>query len=147
MTKSNHSKNQGKWEDNDFSKKFDPNWISQKITHDGILFTEKFGEFIANEGKGLTTSQIRNFFGEVKRIQLKGFLQNETSFLLLKPKLAYATQRSTKANKAKKETRQFKIIMDLAHDSVEPGNLKHFNNYVDFLEAILAYHKAFGGRE
>src|ERR1051325_9637086 len=40
----------------------------------------------------LTTSQIRNAYGLVKRMEMRGFDPNE--FVLLKPKLAYAAARA-----------------------------------------------------
>src|SRR5262249_39666550 len=40
----------------------------------------------------LTTSQIRNVYGLVKRMEMRGFDPNE--FVLLKPKLAYAAARA-----------------------------------------------------
>lgn len=141
-----NQRNQGYRRQNDvnFKSKFQENWITEKINKAGIDFADEFGRYIASDGRGMTTSQIRNFFGEVKRIQLKGYtnLKEQTSFLLLKPKLAYAAKRANK-----RETTKFREIMEMAHNSVEEGNLLHFQNYVDFLEAILAYHKTYGGRE
>jgi CRISPR-associated protein Csm2 len=123
-----------------FKQEFDSSWITEQISKDGIKFADDFGKVVAK--KGLTTSQIRNFFGEVKRIQLKGYENEQTAFLLLKPKLAYAAKRA-RGN----ATDKFKEVMDQAHDAVEEGNNGHFINFVNFLEAILAYHKAYGGKD
>lgn len=130
-----------------FKQEFKKEWITSKIDKKGIQFADDFGKDIANDGDGLTTSQIRNYFGEAKRIQAKGYVGEESSFLLLRPKLAYLTKRAEeKAGfKAKGKATSFKEIMDLAHDGVD--NKEHFQNFMDFLEAILAYHKAHGGKE
>lgn len=91
----------------------------------------------------MTTSQIRNFFGEVRRIQLKGYDENKSSFLLLRPKLAYAKARVIQKNKTSRITKFFEIF-DTAHPKVTTK--ESFQNYVDFLEAVLAYHKFYGGQ-
>jgi CRISPR-associated protein Csm2 len=132
---------------------FKPAWITDKLELDAILFAEKFGEHLCDLQQGragrtaMTTSQIRNFFGEVKRIQAKasaagGFNEVKSSFLLIRPKLAYAEARA----KAKGPTRlsDFRKVMEQAHASVN-NDAARFQNFVDFMEAILAYHKFYGG--
>lgn len=127
----------------DYIKDFDATWIADKITTQGINYAEEFGRFLVD--KGMTSSQIRNIYGEIKRIQLKGFESDKTAFLLLKPKMEYAAKRANKP-----ATYKFKDVMKLAHDAVrtdEKGDEKRFQNFCDFIEAVLAYHKAFGGRD
>lgn len=120
---------------------FNKEWIEKKIDEKAILFADQFGDEL-NRG-GFTTSQIRNYFGEVKRIQMKGLKDNESDFLLLKPKLAYAAKRASKPGAI-----AFQKVMNEAHEAVasdKPEANKRFKNFCDFLEAILAYHKAHGG--
>ncbi|MEM9722671.1 MAG: type III-A CRISPR-associated protein Csm2 [Bacteroidota bacterium] len=112
-------------------------WIKEAIDSDGIRFTEDFGRKIANSG--LSTSQIRNYFGEVRRIQMKGYEREKMAFLLLKPKLAYAAKRNKNEG-----ANAFRKVMDQAHSYVE--NESDFQNFVNLLEAILAYHKANDGK-
>ncbi|MCU0445282.1 MAG: type III-A CRISPR-associated protein Csm2 [Microscillaceae bacterium] len=133
---------------------FDPKWISEKINMDCIDFTEKFGGYLAKNG--LTTSQIRNVYGEVKRIELSSEINKkenkfengfdkETSFLLLKPKIAYAAKR--KGGQAMDE---FKKVMNEAHKATQKEgstDANSFKRFCEFFEAILAYHKAEGGRD
>jgi len=88
---------------------------------------------------GLTTSQIRNVFGSVKKMEMKGFQEKE--FLLLKPKLAYAANRPGK----KEGVRELRDVLTLAIDAVE-SDPKKFENFCNFFEAILAYHRAAGGK-
>lgn len=120
--------------------------IGNKINADGIAFAEKFAKYLmckdntqSKPGDELTTSQIRNFFGEVRRIQMKGYTENKSSFYLLKPKLAYAAARA-----GKERVTMFREVMDVAHEQVKDS--KQYDNFCDFLEAILAYHKANGGK-
>lgn len=118
----------------DWVKDFDPSWIKDKISKDAIKFTDDFGKFLS---RPLSTSQIRNIYGELKRIQMKGFEKEKTAFLLLKPKLAYATARSY-------SLKPLAEVFNKAFDSIENEN--HFQNFMDFMEAVLAYHKAYGGK-
>jgi CRISPR-associated protein Csm2 len=130
--------------------------ISKGDTKLMVEKAEKFGSYLAEKsighnsrpihGSNLTTSQIRNFFGTVKKIEARGFNASgsEREFLLLKPKLAYAAQRD-KGSKLK----DMKDVMIDAIDIVTSGDgdkEEKFNNFCDFFEAILCYHKAQGGR-
>lgn len=128
--------NHGGYKEN-FTGEFNPEWIKTGVNMDTVNFAEKFGKYLADNG--LTTSQIRNIFGEIKRIQMKKFEYGKSSFYLLKPKMAYAEQRN------KNGISELRRYFDKAHAVVTDD--KTFNNFVDFFEAILAYHKAFGGRD
>lgn len=132
-------------------------WISDGIDIEAVAFAEKFGEQIADTKTGkLSTSQIRNFFGEVVRLKAKNVFEDsidknfkseiEPSFILLKPKLAYAAQRHKVQGLI-----DLKAILTAGIDCVlsENDNIKkqkRFNNFVDLFEAILAYHRAAGGK-
>lgn len=134
-------------------KDFDPKWISSdKFDSDTIQFAQHFGEHLCDLDNGrpgrqaLTSSQIRNFFGEVRRIQAKvqqsGFEKNRTAFLLIRPKLAYAEAR-VKQKQGKSRIEDFRKVMEEAHMAVKDE--KDFQRFVDFMEAILAFHKFYGG--
>lgn len=118
---------------------------------------EKFGNYELNKKTSLTNSQIRNIYGEVKRIQQKlvgqkdqeKAWQNEKSkFLLLQPKLAYAAGRIESKNKGAAITDFAKVLTTslLAVDADNNEAWKRFQNFVDFFESILAYHKTYGGK-
>lgn len=123
------------------------NWIANSLNEKAILFSEFFGRYV--EEAGLTTSQIRNVFGEVKRIQMKATTTetlDELALLMLQPKLAYAAKRADKEG-----TRELKDVLTEAIKKVlEEGTdieIKkvRFENFSNFFEAILAYHKSSGG--
>ena len=86
----------------------------------------------------LTVSQIRNVYGMVKQMEMRGFDANE--FVLLKPRLAYAAVRANTEG-----ARELKDVLSWAIDEVDKDESK-FARFVDFFEAILAYHRAAGGR-
>lgn len=90
---------------------------------------------------GMSNSQIRNVYGEVKRIQMTGdFEKSKMSFYLLKPKMAYSYGRSNT-----KGMRVYKEVFDQAFDLVT--DWKTFQNFCNLMEALLAYHRAYGGKE
>jgi len=126
-----------------------PEWIANGLDTEAITYAELFGKELSPKGSGgdrgaLTSSQIRNVYGEVIRINMKGY--DKSSTLLLKPRLAYMTQR-----KGTDGSRDFHKVIDKALDAVLKGNTeeeqkKRFDNFAKFFEAILAYHKSFGGK-
>lgn len=87
----------------------------------------------------LTTSQIRNIYSAVKKMQMKG-KPDSHKLLMLKPKLAYAARRHGGGVDTLKD------VLTQAIDMVG-DDLANFNRFVDFFEAILAYHKDAGGRD
>ena len=104
---------------------------------------DSFGRYLAKTAN-LKTTQIRKFFSSVKKIQSELRSGRESTnprqkILRLKPALAYATARQ------KKQLQEFTEVMYLAMDMVkEPEDFEYF---VEFLEAIVAYHKFHGGRD
>ena len=133
------------WNKNDL---IPPREIQEKVTDETVKFAERFGSYLGKDdsftnknGKSisaknkLTTSQLRRFFGEVIRQQMVGY--NETDFVLLKPKLAYAVGR---AKERDAKIKDFYLVMSNAIDLVH--NEQQFKNFIKVFEAIVAYHKA-----
>ena len=119
---------------------------STRVNLDARVITEG-GEILVKEAeqrgrqlaRDLTTSQIRNIYGAVKKMQMKGQLDTH-KLLMLKPKLAYAAKRHGGGVDTLKD------VLTQAIDLVENEQEK-FNRFVDFFEAILAYHKFYGGKD
>lgn len=126
-----------------FWSKIDPvynrEWITNGATSDLVDFAETVGEFMAKNG--LTNSKIRNVYGEIKRIQMGEFEKEKSSFYLLKPKVAYALGRDERNEGLK----LFKKIFDECFNDVK--DQKSYLNFCNLMEAVLAYHKAFGGKD
>jgi len=98
-------------------------------------FCSKYGEKFARGG--LSTSQIRKIFDEI----LTMHEYEEKSLLLLRPKLAYTVG---------KHRRKINIIEEfgkLIDDAINITNEKNFENFKNFVEAIVAYHKYYGGKD
>lgn len=123
--------------------------ITDKVTKETVKFAQEFGSYLGiddcyvdnKSGKTksaqnkLTTNQLRKFFGEVKRQQMSGY--NQTDFVLLKPKLAYAVGR---AKQKDSKIKDFYWVISNAIDKVHDE--QHFKNFIKIFEAIVAYHKA-----
>ena len=118
---------------------FSSSWITGGADEKLVEFAETAGEFMAT--KGLTNSKIRSIYGEIKRIQMGDFKNEKPSFYLLKPKVAYALGRDQNNNGLK----LFKLIFDEASKYV--SEQKSYQNFCNLIESILAYHKAFGGKD
>lgn len=121
--------------------------IQNKVTDVTVKFAKDFGDYLADkeaDAEPLTTSQLRKFFGEVKRQQMMGY--NNTEFVMLKPKLAYAVGRAKQNGKRFKAQKieDFYLVMVDAIDKVESSTdkPKAFKNFITAFEAIVAYHKA-----
>ena len=118
---------------------------STRVNLDARVITEG-GEILVKEAeqqgqqlaRNLTTSQIRNIYGAVKKMQMKGGELDTHKLLMLKPKLAYAAKRHGDGVDTLKD------ILTQAIDLVGKDKEK-FSRFVDFFEAILAYHKFYGG--
>ena len=132
-------------------QKLDPKWVHTPMTQDIVDWCESFGQYLAigNQSKvrngkftgnpKMTTSQLRKFFGEVKRIEM----QNEIDFsdvVMLNPLLAYAVGRDDKKTVIKDFQQEISKAISEIKDK------KDFQNFVKIFEAIVAYHKLYGGK-
>lgn len=133
-------------------------WFQEKITSETVTYTENFAKHLVEEEKvqnnfvtlPLTTSQLRKFFGAVKNLQMDVLVSgyNESDFIMLKPKLAYAVGRVRKQYSKCSERRieDFAEVISKAIDIVNSSkdNELAFKNFMNFFEAIVAYHKRYG---
>lgn len=139
-----------------------PQQISKEILQNGIKDTDldtlkQWGDFLAKKdfkkerdrnGRDrdititpLSTSQIRKFFGEIKRIQAD-FENSKNEIILLDPKIAYAVGRAKKDGVSKIEdfyAQVSPLLREIHEDKAR------FKNFVNIVEAIIAYHKAAEG--
>jgi CRISPR-associated protein Csm2 len=124
-----------------------------KILLDGdvglmVMWADKIGQRIAEEY--LSTNQLRNVFGTVRQIQMR-WKGNETSawneIVLLRPKMAYFAKRAADA-KGKDKSDGLKTLQRMIEPAIvlldknrpQPPSGEQFQRFVDFFEAIVAYH-------
>lgn len=120
-------------------------WVKSGPEPELISSAEKFGKKIKESG--LTTSQIRQVFSKLKSIEAKEYIPQRTEFMMLKPFIAYAAGRhKVKGLQELKEKITWGIdcVLDVEGDIIEEE--KRFKNFCKLFEAILAYHKAHGGK-
>jgi CRISPR-associated protein Csm2 len=137
---------------NEYPKtKMKQSWIQDQIDEEAVQWAESFGKFLtSSEGETgpLTTSQIRRFYGELKRIQADPS-KFQADIPMLKAKLAYAVGRDVRSHnplKYKSKIKEFYVELAKGIDEVRKNNKNDFINFVKIVEAIVAYHKYHGGK-
>ena len=143
-----------------FQKETIEHWITNGPDLNSVSEAKQFGEYIASKLKkvkipnkknpvdeSVSTSQIRQVFTKLKSIEAKGGIKNEAEkieFLMLKPLMAYVVGRHKKTG-----LRQLQIRLNWGIDEVMQVDgeerQKRFKNFCKLFEAILAYHKSYGG--
>jgi CRISPR-associated protein Csm2 len=136
-------------------QKMNPEWIQNGITDEAVKWAKSFGEFLQtddfrNRGtKPLTTSQIRKFFGELKRIQADPDKYKE-EIPMLKAKLAYAVGRDATSWRGqvqyKTKIKEFYEELEIGINSIRTGNNADLIRFVKLVESIVAFHKFYGGK-
>lgn len=120
-----------------------PESIARKIVLESDTATlvdeaKKLGEQLASD---LKTSQLRNIYGAVRQAAMRWDTDKRKAYqevILLQPRLAYYTQRAGNAMRPLKDALDESI--KLLRQDKEPQE-KHFKSFVDFCEAIVAYHR------
>lgn len=133
--------------------KCEEEWIKNGINQEGLDVINKWCKNdLAQRNSEVTTSKLRKFYGEVKRIQSVGIDtdQGRKAFMMLKPKLAYAVGREKKNYNFKElyiflEAGINYIDIDGVIDDKERKS--RFNNFTHLFESIVAYHKFHGGKD
>lgn len=114
---------------------------------DAKTLVEEAEKFAKSVGSQLTTSQVRAIFGSVRQIEFNYGEDAQRRLILLKPKMQYRASREGRrggALKALADTLCEAIDIVTAVDG--KTQRKRFGYFVEFFEAILAYHKVAGGK-
>ncbi|HOQ31672.1 MAG TPA: type III-A CRISPR-associated protein Csm2 [Candidatus Hydrogenedens sp.] len=127
-------------------KEFLKRMVMEGIDNKFIEEAEEYGEYLVKTAN-LTTTQIRRIFGHVKKIENfqepKKFIPQ---LLMLKPMLAYTAKRHESVGFLQE-------VLENAIDAVTDTTIADDNRTARFrlfcagFEAILAYHKAKGGKD
>lgn len=110
-----------------------------------VTWAQRIGEAIAQQ---VTTSQIRNVFGTARQIQLRWPNDPEGAYrdaVLLRPKLSYFAKREGRGMEDLRKV--LTPALELVSQGPEAERRVRFNRFMDFFEAIVAFHKAYGGKE
>lgn len=112
--------------------------IDELVAIDGVAY-EVAGYAVDN---GMKNTQLRSFFEVIKKLQRnKEWKDIKPEFILLKPRMA------VRVGRGKVEEGFFKVIV-AAMDKIEVENeketMQNYKIFVEFFEAIIAYHKYLG---
>lgn len=113
----------------------------QDLVDDKNGFAYKVAEYSKSEN--IKTNQLRKFFGAIRKMEGENSWEKiEPKFYLLKPRMAVGVGRKT-------IKKPFYNVIVAAMNKVNVGSdedkLENFKVFVDFFEAIVAYHKFLGG--
>lgn len=163
--------------DFDPQKEFISDWISKDIDKNCVDYLENMGFYLCDKQKigdrfpgfkAVTTSQLRNVFEEVKRIQiaLEGsttFEEVQTDILLLRPKIAYNAARVLSKTRDSRidAFRKFaetallevtkpltiKVKNDKGEEEAKDMRPEKYKRFCQLMEGIIAYHKVYGGKD
>ncbi|MEL7120915.1 MAG: type III-A CRISPR-associated protein Csm2 [Bacteroidota bacterium] len=142
---------------------FKTEWIATKIDNDCIDYLENMGFYLTDKKdeksrfpgrRAVTTSQLRNIFGELKRIETlatEGWEKVDEAFQMLRPTIAYASARVLTRSRESRIT-DLREVLERAHSAVsnqaeDTQKVESFKRFLKFFEGILAYHKVYGGRD
>lgn len=112
-----------------------------------VGWAEKLGEYLVDQG--LTKSQIRKFLDAV--IRINNLHQEKIDYrahaMLMKPKLVYAVGKAKKIIKGE-EIDPVGPLMHVLSPCIDKIYTKEdFDRFAQFVEAIVAYHKFYGGKD
>jgi CRISPR-associated protein Csm2 len=120
-------------------------WIVTGPTAALINKAEQFGRRL-QEGD-LTTSQIRQVFTKMKNIESKGIDSGRLGdLLMLKPLISYAAGRNSRCRGLQELKRLVCDGIDQVAAARGDELRSRFKNFVKLFEAVLAYHRASGGK-
>ncbi|QCX34075.1 type III-A CRISPR-associated protein Csm2 [Caloramator sp. E03] len=99
-------------------------------------FAEELGKKIKED---VSVSQIRKIYSEIKKLEYDDKGDYKYKLRLIKAQIGYTAGRFTKL-------RDLKEYLYLLIDVVLEGNKEHLKRFKDFFEAVIAYHRAYGGK-
>ncbi|HNR69407.1 MAG TPA: type III-A CRISPR-associated protein Csm2 [bacterium] len=111
-----------------------------------VSFADAIGRLLSSQPVDLKTSQIRKFLDAVKSIRSRGVIEKTFDFrteaMMMKPKLAYASGR---ADSRRNGVQPFMDVILPCIDQIYKQ--EDFEQLANFVEAIVAYHKYYGGKD
>ncbi|MEJ5224214.1 MAG: type III-A CRISPR-associated protein Csm2 [Anaerolineales bacterium] len=110
-----------------------------------VQFAQTIAERLVKDQ--LTRGQIRNIFTEVRKIESLWEVDQEKALrrlVMLKPKMDYQTARIPQVQRLKEVLAE--AIDEVAKGKDNKEKDERFKRFMNLFEAVLAYHRAKGGR-
>ncbi|MCS7250738.1 MAG: type III-A CRISPR-associated protein Csm2 [candidate division WOR-3 bacterium] len=123
-----------------------PDLTEENLKPEDYAVPNGFAHHIARESKKIKTAQLRKFFNEIKRLQRETKSSRDIGKVKMElikmiPELVFATGRELITN-------DFYNLLEACILKEEKGKMvcrfekyEEFENFVSFLEAIVAYYK------
>ena len=92
--------------------------------------------------EGISSSKLRDFYDYVVRIKESETGNWYLKLMLLKPKMIYHVNKEKYGDK-REALRTFNNEMNKIMAKIDKNNYKHFENFLTFFEAVVAYHKGY----
>lgn len=108
--------------------------LNDKDGKELFKYAEEIGEKIA---QNISVSQIRKIFSEVKK--LNNCDDWEFRLKLIRAQIGYTAGRFNKIDEIKGLKKDLFTLIDKVEEE------KHLKNFINFFEAVIAYHRAYGG--
>ena len=122
--------------------RFKSEWITTGVNDACMELCEELAKDMVD--KRVSSSFLRNIFGELRRLEAGNFENHLSEFVMLRPKMAYACGRAIERNPKSKDVLNA-LLEFYKQMAKEVETTAHFKNLVSVMEAIVAFHKAFGG--
>jgi len=131
-----------------------PDWVQNGFSPETNEWVKSFGEDLTKSPKkgdvgrkALTTGQLRKFFGKVKQIEAD-FINKKSEIATLEYLLDYSVGRDKKKSKIVDFSEQLIIAIKFLNKNIDNKDIQfYYKNFVKIFEAIVAYHKFYGGQE
>jgi len=120
-------------------KKNAPKLLNPQQDPNGKLlfeYAEKVGKKIRYDG--VTVSQIRKIYSEVKKLKYDAKGEYQYNLRLIKAQIGYTAGRFSRL-------KNFKNVFDILIQETVNGGEAELKRFKDFFEAVIAYHRAYGG--
>ncbi len=146
MVNKNNKRNNNNEGINRIMKELDNYTMLKEIDIKDLIDEENgFAYIIAKNSSKLKTSQLRKFFGAIRKMEIKNSWNLiEPEFYLLKPRIAVGVGRNH-------VPRPFYYVIMKMMKKIDVGSdeekIENFKVFVDFFEAIVAYHKFMYGEK
>lgn len=122
--------------------RFKSEWITTGVNDACMELCEELAKDMVD--KRVSSSFLRNIFGELRRLEAGNFENHLSEFVMLRPKMAYACGRAIERNPKSKDVLDA-LLEFYKQMASKVKTTAHFKNLVSVMEAIVAFHKAFGG--
>lgn len=124
--------------DHRLKETFGDEYVDYLLKTDKLVYNDyiaKIKEYVSRIRNNVTSSQLRNVFLRVKKA---GTCEE---LLLLRPKIAYVGGRSDSY-----DLKTFVFLLDRLIENLDNDKDKMIQ-FQSFFEAVIAYHKYYGGKE